>query len=185
MDSGYVELGKKKMEFTAGITAMTETHLYFPSRRADRAQGDPTSRRNLELPKKGLAEKPQYLRRSGCGKLAIVAALFSSSGKEDARTTGRRKGQPPQPTLQDNTDSNVQELKNQIQAERQKERQATMAAAAMGDPALASTTPAQRTAAAAYGPTGVAAPVFRASPARNRSRVTCRCNSRPYNSRRS
>ena len=31
------------------------------------------------------------------------------------------KGQPPQPTLQDNTDSNVQELKNQIQAERQKE----------------------------------------------------------------
>jgi type IV secretion system protein VirB10 len=52
----------------------------------------------------------------------------------------------------------VQELKNQIQAERQKERQATMAAAAMGDPALASATPAQRTTAAAYGPTGVAAP---------------------------
>jgi len=36
--------------------------------------------------------------------------------------------------LQDNTDSNVQELKNQIQTERQKERQATMAVAAMGDP---------------------------------------------------
>jgi hypothetical protein len=68
------------------------------------------------------------------------------------------KGQPPQPTLQDNTDSNVQELKNQIQAERQKERQATMAAAAMGDPALASATPAQRTAAARYGQNGVAAP---------------------------
>ncbi len=32
--------------------------------------------------------------------------------------------QSPQPTLQDNTDSNVQELKNQIEAERQKERQA-------------------------------------------------------------
>jgi type IV secretion system protein VirB10 len=66
--------------------------------------------------------------------------------------------------LQDNTDSNVQELKNQIQAERQKEQQARMAAAAMGDPALASATPAQRTAAAAYGPTGVAAPCVPGQP---------------------
>jgi type IV secretory pathway VirB10-like protein len=66
--------------------------------------------------------------------------------------------------LQDNTDSNVQELKNQIQAERQKEQQATMAAASMGDPALASATPAQRTAAAAYGPTGVSAPCVPGQP---------------------
>jgi type IV secretion system protein VirB10 len=49
-------------------------------------------------------------------------------------------------------------LKNQLQAERQKEQQATMAAAALGDPALASATPAQQTTAAAFGPTGVAAP---------------------------
>ena len=60
--------------------------------------------------------------------------------------------------MQDNTDSNVQELKNQLQAERQKEQQATMAAAAMADPALASATPPQQAAAAAYGPTGVAVP---------------------------
>src|SRR6266849_7017927 len=39
-----------------------------------------------------------------------------------------------------------------------------MAAAAMGDPALASATPAQRTAAAAYGPTGVAAPCVPGQP---------------------
>jgi type IV secretion system protein VirB10 len=39
-----------------------------------------------------------------------------------------------------------------------------MTAAAMGDPALASTTPAQRTAAAAYGPTGVAAPCVPGQP---------------------
>jgi type IV secretion system protein VirB10 len=52
----------------------------------------------------------------------------------------------------------VQELKNQIQAERQKEQQATIAAAAMGDPTLVSATTAQQAAAAAYGPTGVAAP---------------------------
>src|SRR5450432_2561596 len=94
----------------------------------------------------------------GAASLVIVAALFSSSGKKTPAQQAAAKGQPPQPTLQDNTDNNVQELKNQIQAERQKEQQATIAAAAMGDPALASATPAQQAAAAAYGPTGVAAP---------------------------
>jgi type IV secretion system protein TrbI len=90
--------------------------------------------------------------------LVIVAALFSSSGKKTPASQATAKGQPPQPTLQDNTDNNVQELKNQLQAERQKEQQATIAAAATGDPALASATPAQQAAAAAYGPTGVAVP---------------------------
>src|SRR5439155_26440403 len=54
--------------------------------------------------------------------------------------------------------------KNQLQAERQKEQQATMAAAAMGDPALASATPQQRSAAAAYGPTGIAVPCVPGQP---------------------
>jgi type IV secretory pathway VirB10-like protein len=95
----------------------------------------------------------------GAALLVIVAALFSSSGnKKTPAGQGAVKGQPPQPALQDNTDSNVQELKNQLQAERQKEQQATMAAAAMADPALASATPPQQAAAAAYGPTGVAVP---------------------------
>jgi type IV secretion system protein VirB10 len=93
----------------------------------------------------------------------IVAALFSSSGKKTPGQPTATKGQPPQPALQDNTDSNVQELKNQLQAERQKE-QATMAAAAMADPTLASATPPQRAAAAAYGPTGVAAPCIPGQP---------------------
>ena len=82
------------------------------------------------------------------------------------RTESSRPRQPPQPTLQDNTDSNVQELKNQIQDERQKEQRATMAAAAMGDPALASATPAQQAAAATYGPTGVAALTAPCAPGR-------------------
>ena len=51
-----------------------------------------------------------------------------------------------------------------------------MAAAAIGDPALASATPAQRTVAAADGPNGVAAPWFPARPVRNYSRATRRCN---------
>src|SRR5258705_13083263 len=121
-------------------------------------QTEPTLRRNLELPKGVLQKNLKTFVYLGAALLVIVAALFSSSGKKTPAQQGSAKGQPPQPTLQDNTDSNVQELKNQIQAERLKEQQATMAAAAMGDPALASATPAQRTAVAAYGPTGVAAP---------------------------
>src|ERR1700694_503691 len=94
---------------------------------------------------------------------SIVAALFSSSGKKTPGQQASAKGQPPQPALQDNTDSNVQELRNQLQAERQKEQQATMATA-MGDPALASATPQQRSAAAVYGPTGLAAPCVPGQP---------------------
>jgi type IV secretory pathway VirB10-like protein len=119
---------------------------------------DPTLRGNLELPKGVMQKNLKTFVYLGAALLVIVAALFSSSGKKTPVQQASAKGQPPQPTLQDNTDSNVQELKNQIQAERQKERQTTMAAAAMGDPALASATPVQRTTAAAYGPTGVAAP---------------------------
>src|SRR5712691_7384124 len=120
-------------------------------------QAEPTLRRNLELPKGVLQKNLKTFVYLGAVLLVIVAALFSSSSKKTPAQQASAKGQPPQPTLQDNTDSNVQELKNQIQAEHQKEQQATMAAAAMGDPALASATPAQRAAAAAYGPTGVAA----------------------------
>src|SRR5712692_11502943 len=121
-------------------------------------QAEPTLRRNLALPKGVLKKNLKTFVYLGAAMLVIVAALFSSSGKKTPAQQAAAKGQPPQPTLQDNTDNNVQELKNQLQAERQKEQQATMAAAELGDPALASATPAQQTAAAAYGPTGVAVP---------------------------
>ncbi len=95
----------------------------------------------------------------GAALLVIVAALFSSSGKKTPAQQASTKWQPPQPTLQDNTENNVQELKNQLKAERQKEKQATIPADATGDPVLASATPAaQQAAAATYGPTGIAAP---------------------------
>jgi type IV secretion system protein VirB10 len=112
----------------------------------------------LALPKGVLQKNLQTFVYLGAALLVIVAALFSSSGKKTPAQQASAKGQPPQPALQDNTDSNVQELKNQLQAERQKEQQATMAAATMADPALASATPPQQAAAAAYGPTGVAVP---------------------------
>jgi type IV secretion system protein VirB10 len=122
-------------------------------------QAERTLRRNLALPKGVLQKNLKTFVYLGAALLVIVAALFSSSGnKKTPAGQSAAKGQPPQPALQDNTDSNVQELKNQLQAERQKEQQATMAAAAMADPALASATPPQQAAAAAYGPTGVAVP---------------------------
>jgi type IV secretory pathway VirB10-like protein len=127
-------------------------------------QVEPTLRRNLELPKGVLQKNLKTLVYLGAALLVIVAALFSSSGKKTPGQQASAKGQPPQPTLQDNTDNNVQELKNQLQAERQKEQQATMAAAALGDPALASSTPQQRSAAAAYGPTGLAVPCIPGQP---------------------
>src|SRR5260370_28644519 len=137
---------------------MTENIFTPPTDAQTEPQGDPTLRRNLGLPKGVLQKNLKTFVYLGAALLVIVAALFSSSGKKTPAQQASAKGQPPQPMLQDNTDSNVQELKNQIQAERQKEQQARMAAAAMGDPSLASAMPAQRTAAAAYGPTGVAAP---------------------------
>ena len=127
-------------------------------------QPEPTLRRNLELPKGVLQKNLKTFVYLGAALLVIVAALFSSSGKKTPGQQTATKGQPPQPALQDNTDSNVQEWKNQIQAERQKEQQATLAAAAMGDSALASGTPQQRAAAAAYEPTGIAAPCIPGQP---------------------
>ena len=119
-------------------------------------QVEPTLRGLLEQPKGVLQKNLKTFVYLGAALLVIVAALFSSTGKKTSAQQAAAKGQPPQPTLQDNTDSNVQDMKNQVQAERQKERQAAMAAVAGQAPALASVTPAQQAAAAAFGPTGEA-----------------------------
>ena len=136
---------------------MTE-NIFAPNTTAQtEPQTEAALRRNLERPKGVLQKNLKTLVYLGAALLVIVAALFSSSGKKTPAQQVGAKGQPPQPTLQDNTDNNVQELKNQLQTERLKEQQAA-SAAAIGDPALASATPAQQTAAAADGPTGVALP---------------------------
>jgi type IV secretion system protein VirB10 len=128
-------------------------------------QAEPRLRRNLALPKGVFQKNLKTFLYLGAALLVVMAALFSSSGnnKKTPAGPGAVKGQPPQPALQDNTDSNVQELKNQLQAERQKEQQATVASAAMADPALASATIPQE-AAAASGPTGVGVPCAPARP---------------------
>jgi type IV secretion system protein VirB10 len=130
-------------------------------------QTEPTLRPNPALPKGVLQKNLKTFVYLGAALLVIVAALFNSSGsKKTPAGQGAAKGQPPQPALQDNTDRNVQELKNQLEAERrseqrsepQKGQQGTVASAAMADPALTSATSPQQAAAGAYGPTGVAVP---------------------------
>ena len=121
------------------------------------AQSDPELRKAKIDPKGVLQKNLKTFVYLGAALLVIVAALFSSTGKKSPAQLAAAKGQPPQPMLQDNTDNNVQELKNQLKAESEKEQQAATTGATGGDPALASATPAQQAAAAAYGPTGVAA----------------------------
>ena len=109
---------------------MTENnHTSHAARRAE-PQVEPTLRGLLEQPKGVLQKNLKTFVYLGAALLVIVAALFSSTGKKTPAQQAAAKGQPPQPTLQDNTDNNVQDLKNQVQAERQKEQQAAMAAAA-------------------------------------------------------
>jgi type IV secretion system protein VirB10 len=125
-------------------------------------QPEPELRQTKGQPQGVLKKNLKTFVYLGAALLVIVAAFFSSNGKKTPSQQGT-KGQPPQPMLQDNTDNNVRDLKNQVQAERQKDQQADLAAAAQ-DPTLAAAsglspaTPAQQTAAAAYGPTGIAAP---------------------------
>jgi type IV secretion system protein TrbI len=137
---------------------------FTPSNQSEAVQAEPTLRRYLDLPKGVLQKNLKTFVYLGAVFLVIVAALFSSSGKKSPAQQVAAKGQPPQPTLQDNTDSNVQELKNQLQAERQKEKQAALAAATTAGPALASSTLAQQAAAAAYSPSGVAVPCVSGRP---------------------
>jgi type IV secretion system protein VirB10 len=121
-------------------------------------ESEPELRRSKVDPKGVLQKNLKTFVYLGAALLVIAAAIFSSTAKKTPTQQVPAKGQPPQPTLQDNTENNVQDLKNQLKAERDKEAQEQAAQSTTNDPALASATPEQRAAAAAYGPTGVAAP---------------------------
>ena len=54
-------------------------------------QGDPTLRRNLELPKGVLQKNLKTFVYLGAAMLVIVAALFSSSGRRRPRNRPARK----------------------------------------------------------------------------------------------
>jgi type IV secretion system protein TrbI len=131
---------------------------------------EPELRRAKIDPKGVLQKNLKTLVYLGAALLVIAAALFSSTAKKTPTQQAATNGQPPQPMLQDNTENNVQDLKNQLKAQQDKDRQQSATATANnGDAALAAATPAQQTAAApcipgqpcpqaGYGPPGYGQP---------------------------
>jgi len=115
---------------------------------------EPGLRRSGQEPKGVLQKNLKPLLYLGAALLVILAAVFSSAGKKPAqKNTGTHE--PPQPTLQDATDNNVQDLKNQVAAAQQK---------SAADPALANATLAQQAAAANYGSNGRPMPCLPGQP---------------------
>jgi len=108
----------------------------------------PALHRAAEEPRGVLQKNLKPLLYLGAAALVIVAAVFSSTAPKSAAHKNASMNQPPQPMLQDNTESNVQDLKNQVAAAQQK------AAQVSPDSQMAAMTPAQQAAAAAYGPNG-------------------------------
>ena len=115
---------------------------------------EPKLRRGEHQPQGVLRKNLKPLIYLGATALVVIAALFSGSSKKTPSQSAAARHEPPQPTVQDNTDNNVQDLKNQLAAERQKEAQT--AAPQTPNAALANATLAQQAAATAYGPNGQA-----------------------------
>ena len=85
-------------------------------------------RRNEHQPKGVLQKNLKLLIYLGAAVLVILAAMFSASGKRSKSQPSSARHDAPQPALQDNTDNNVQDLKNQLAQERQREAQMEAAA---------------------------------------------------------
>src|ERR1700730_545083 len=91
--------------------------------------------------------------------VVVTAAVISNYTQKTSAHSAQSQHEPPQPTLQDNTDNNVQDLKNQLAAERQKEAQAALNQSSQtSDSAFMNGTPAQQVAAAGFGQTGQTVP---------------------------
>lgn len=112
----------------------------------------PELRRRLLEPQGVLQKNLKIILYLGAAALVILAAIFSASGKKTPGQQAKAKGQAPQPALQDNTENNVADWKSQLKAEQLQQQQQTATAA--NDSTSARATPAQQTAAGAYGPTG-------------------------------
>ena len=125
---------------------------------------EPELHRQEREPKGVLQKNLKPLLYLGAALLVIVAAIFSGTGKKTPAQKGANAHQPPQPMLQDTTDNNVQDLKNQVAAAQQKAAQQAANSLPSPDPSLAIATPAQQAAASAYGPTGQPAPCVPGQP---------------------
>jgi type IV secretion system protein VirB10 len=89
----------------------------------------------------------------GASAVVVTAGLISNWTKKESGHAAASQHANPQPALQDNTDNNVQDLKNQLAAERQREAQAAaQAAQASNDPMVMNGTPMQPAAIAGFSP---------------------------------
>jgi type IV secretion system protein VirB10 len=120
----------------------------------DQSSGEPLLRRAVRDPKGVLQKNLKPMLYLGAALLVIAAAIFSSAGKKTPSQQAEAKHQPPQPMLQDNTDNNVQDLRNQVEAARQKAAHQTANTTPTADPILAAAIPSQQSAVEAYGPSG-------------------------------
>jgi type IV secretory pathway VirB10-like protein len=120
---------------------------------------EPELHRQEREPKGVLQKNLKPLLYLGAALLVIVAAIFSGSGRKTPAQKAANSHQPPQPMLQDSTDNNVQDLRNQVAAAQQKAAQQPSP-----DPSLAIGTPAQQAVASPWGPTGQPAPCVPGQP---------------------
>jgi hypothetical protein len=91
-------------------------------------ESEPELRRTKIDPKGVLQKNLKTFVYLGAALLVIAAAALQFDRKKTPTQQAAAKGQPPQPTLQDNTDNNVQDLKNQLKAQRDKDAQQQAAA---------------------------------------------------------
>jgi type IV secretion system protein VirB10 len=124
---------------------------------------EPELVRDVHEPKGVLRKNLKPLIYLGAALLVILAAVFSGTSKKTPFQRAAARHEPPQPTVQDNTDNNVQDLKNQLAAEQQRQAQQAGLAAA-GDPALSVATQAQQAAAARLSSTGQTVPCIPGQP---------------------
>lgn len=86
---------------------------------------EPELRRRTNEPKGVIQKNLKPIVYLGTAILVIAAAVFSGREKDAPAEKGADRKQPPQPALQDNTDNNVQDFKNQVAAARQQASQPT------------------------------------------------------------
>ncbi|WP_263419280.1 TrbI/VirB10 family protein [Terriglobus albidus] len=91
--------------------------------------------------------------------LVVVALLFSSRGKTAVSAKQQQKQNNPQPFVQDNTENNVADFRNQLAHQQETADQATVS-----DPSTANVTPQQRAAILGYSASGQAQPCIPGQP---------------------
>jgi type IV secretory pathway VirB10-like protein len=117
---------------------------------------EPELIRDTHEPKGVIKKNLKPLIYFGAVLLLIVAAISSGTSKRPPSQQAAARHEAPQPNLQDNTENNVQDMKNQMAAARHKD--ALQAESTPGDRALADATAAQQAAGATNSPTGQMVP---------------------------